>query len=69
MIEAKDMKKLYESIEFLKSQVIEIKEDVKEIKEELELSPMEVKQLEEIMGRGKFKTFSGIKELRKTIEQ
>lgn len=69
MIGAKDVKKLYESIEFLKNQVIEIKKDVKEIKEELELSPSEVRALEKIMERGKFKTFSGIDELRKAVEQ
>lgn len=62
-------RKLYEGIEFLKTQLIEIKQDVKEIKEEFELSPAEVKKIERIMEQGRFKTFSNIKELRKAIEQ
>lgn len=44
MMGVKDVKRLYESIEFLKTQLIEIKQDIKEIKEELELSPAEVKK-------------------------
>ncbi len=69
MMGTKEMRKLYEGIEFLKTQLIEIKQDVKEIKEELELSPAEVKKIERIMEQGRFKTFSNIKELRKAIEQ
>ncbi len=69
MIGARDVKKIYEGIEFLKSQVIEIKRDIKNIKEELEFSPSKVRKFEEKMDRAKFKTFSGVAELRKTIER
>lgn len=69
MMGVKDVKRLYESIEFLKSQLVEIKQDIKEIKEELELSPTEVKEIEKIIEQGRFKTFSNIKELRKAVEQ
>lgn len=69
MIGAKDVKKLYEGIEFLKSQVIEIKKDIKEIKKELEFSPAEVRKFEKLMDSGKFRTYSGIVDLRKSIER
>ncbi len=68
-METRDVKKLFESIEFLKNQVLEMRKDVKEIKKELEFSQKDVRKFEELMERGKFKTFSSAEELRKAVEQ
>jgi hypothetical protein len=63
------LKQLAEDVSFLKERVVEIQIDISEINADLhEVRPEYVKKIKRIDKKGKFKSFSGIKELKKDIE-
>lgn len=68
MAKIEPLEKLIKDIKFLKDEIEEIKTDVKEVHDDLHIvRPEYIRKLKKIE-KGKFHTFSSIKELKKKIE-
>ena len=68
MAKIEPLERLVKDIKFLKDQIEEIKIDVKEVHDDLHIvRPEYIRKLKKIE-KGKFHTFSNIKELKRKIE-
>jgi hypothetical protein len=69
MVEASLIQKIYADMEFLKNQIAEIRMEVTEINMDFHrLRPAYARKIAGIEKQGSFRTFSGVKELRREIE-